>query len=145
MGEQVSAEVHEFSVCQPETRVADALGLGADEYCYRIERTLKANDKPLQDQLVYIPLTVVPKLLLRDAESSLYYYIVHTLGLKVDSAHRRVSAIHPDEKAAKHLGISTDTPVLKIVRVSYLDDGLACELSISTHAPCSEFLNVDTR
>jgi len=144
-GEHVSAVVHEFSVCHPEEDIADALGTTTEDYCYRIVRTLKADDKPLQDQLVYIPLSVVPKLLLRDAQGSLYNHIVHKLGLKIDSAHRRVAAIHPDEEAAKHLGISTDTPVLKIFRVAYLDDGRACELSISTYTPCYEFLSVDTR
>lgn len=145
MGEHVSVVVHEFSVCHPEPYVADALGVSMDEYCYRISRTLKANEQPLQDQLVHIPLSVVPKLLLRDAEGSLYNHFINTLGLKIDSAHRRVSAIHPDKDAAEHLGISLDTPVLKIVRVDYLDDGRACVLSIATHAPCFEYLSVDTR
>lgn len=145
MGEHVSVVVHEFSICHPEQYVADALGVSTDEYCYRISRTLKANEVPLQDQLAYIPLSVVPKLLLRDAEGSLYNHLINKLGLKIDSAHRRVSAVHPDKNAAEHLGISPETPVLKIVRLDYLDDGRACVLSIATHAPCFEYLSIDTR
>lgn len=145
LGEHASVVLHDFVICHPNTSVAKALGITEDDYCYHIIRTLMANDVPLQDQDVYIPMNVVPNLLRRHAEGSLYRYLEEGLGLRVASAHRHVIAAHPSDKIAEHLGVAKDVPVLRIEQVSFLDDGRACELSVSVHAPNFTFTCISTR
>ena len=145
LGERVSVVLHELTICYPNQTVAKELGITEDDCCYHILRTLMANDVPLQDQDVYIPLSVVPSLFRRHAESSLYRYLEQGLGLRIASAHRHVSAVCAPKDAAEHLRITNDVPVLRVEQVSFLDDGRACERSVSIHAPNFVFTSISTR
>lgn len=145
VGERASVVLHDFSITHPSPSVVKALGISEDDYCYRVARTLVANDVPLQDQVVHIPMLVVPHLVRRHAEGSLYHYLSEELGLRIASAHRHVIATHPSKEAAEHLGISVDAPVLKIEQVSFLDDGRACEISEAIHTPDFVFTSISTR
>lgn len=144
-GERVSILVREFTAEQPDYVVAQLLGLEPDELCYHIERTLFANGIPLQDQTLYIPLSIAPAILQRHAESSIYKYLEDELGLKLASAHRRVIATHPSAEVAEHLQIDTSDAVLRIYQITYLDDGRPCERSVSTHVSGYEFFSISTR
>lgn len=145
LGEHTGVVLHDFAICHPDSSTAKALGVTEDDYCYHVVRTLMANDVPLQDQDVYIPMSVVPNLLRRHAEGSLYRYLEEELGLRVASAHRHVTAVHPTDKVAAHLGIASNVPVLRIEQISFLDDGRACEVSVSVHAPYYAFTSISTR
>lgn len=145
LGERVSVVLHELTICYPSQSVARELGITEDDCCYHILRTLMANDVPQQDQDVYIPLSVVPSLFRRHAESSLYRYLEQELGLKIASAHRHVSAVCAPKEVAEHLRITNDVPVLRVEQVSFLDDGRACERSVSIHAPNFVFTSISTR
>lgn len=143
--QRVSALVRLFTIEQAEPGIAQELGMEQDEFCYHIERTLFADGIPLQDQVLHIPLRVVPHLTQQHAESSIYQYMEEELGLKVASAHRRVIATHANAEAAEHLQIDTTDSVLKIFQTTYLDDGRAFEKSVSLHVPGYEFFSISTR
>ena len=107
MGEHVRRQ-HEFSICHPEQYVADALGVSTDEYCYRISRTLKANEVPLQDQLAYIPLlSVVPKLCWKGCGR----IVVQPLSKQVGAQDRqRASSCECRSSRQERRGASRDIP-----------------------------------
>ncbi len=144
-GERADTLVREFEVAPAEAGIARDLSLQPGELCYHIERTLYADGIPVQDQTLHIPLQVVPNLLRRHAEGSIYKYVEEELGLRIASAHRRVIAIRPNEDAAERLQIDTNDAILKIFQTTYLDDGRPCEKSVSLHVPNYEYFSVSTR
>lgn len=144
-GERVDVVVHSFRKEHPDPGIAQELGIETDVECFFIIRTLLADGIPLQEQALYIPASVAPMLTKQHAMGSIYSYMEEELGLKVASAHRRVLATHANEEIADHLQIDTSDSVLKIFQITYLEDGRACEKSISFHVPGYELLSVVTR
>ncbi|MBR3234731.1 MAG: GntR family transcriptional regulator [Atopobiaceae bacterium] len=145
LGIETSSDVHEFLVTQPPADIAQQLGMEADEFAYYVCRTRLADGKPQTVEHTYMPLKVIPDLRARHASESIYRYIENELGLKISSAHRVITAIHPSPEDASRLGISLDTPVISVRQVGYLDDGTPFELSIAIHSPGYEFFSVSTK
>lgn len=143
-GKTASVHVHEFVVLNPPQDVAQALSLGTMDPCFRITRTLLADNVAQLDEISYVPYIIAPELSKHEAEHSIFSYIENDLGLSIASSHRQLMATHPGPDAAERLGIPPDAPVLKIVQTSYLDDGRPFELSISIHTPGYEYHAIRT-
>jgi GntR family transcriptional regulator len=64
---------------------------------------------------------------------SIYSYIQCQLKLKIQSAHRSIRAILPNELEQQHLKVAGTFPLLEVEQIAFLDDGRAFEYSISHH------------
>ena len=85
-----------------------------DADVYRAMRIRFADTTPVAVEEVFIPSPVCPGLSRSDLESSLYRLIGETYGHKLGSVDSTVSALHPSTQQQTYLGISRNTPVLKI-------------------------------
>lgn len=143
--QEVTSDVHEFTVVQPPADVATLLNMDEDEFAYFVCRTRFMDGEPWSVEHTYMPLKVVPDLREKHVEGSIYRYIENDLGLKIASAHRAVCAVHPSDDEAKWLGIEPSTPIISVRQVGYLDDGTPFEVSMAEHVPGYEFFSVSTK
>ena len=142
-GEMVRSVVHDLSVMHPNHDVATELAMDPDEFCYRIERTRYADERALVDEVSYIALSVAPNLRRRHVESSLYHYARASLGLVIESVHRRIRATHPTPQVAARLGISVEDAVIQTKKTSFLGDGRPFQTAVSFHTPDYEYFGVE--
>lgn len=145
LGQPVTSDVHQFMVVQPPADIATLLNMEQDEFAYYVCRTRFLGGSPHSVEHTYMPLKLVPDLRVKNVNGSIYRYIEDDLGLKIASAHRVVCATHPADEEAMWLGIDTNTPIIEVRQVGYLDDGTPFEVSTVDHAPGYEFFSVSTK
>ncbi len=143
-GHTPSTKVVEFAVEHPDAMVAEALGLDADEFVYRICRVRLRDDVPLVIEHTWMPINVIPDLRMKHLEDSIYNYIENDLGLKIASAHRTAEAVGVSEEEAPLLDVPAGSPCLQVEQVGFLDDGQPFEYSISRHVRGYKLFTIST-
>lgn len=101
-----------FSVCEPPAAIADMLGSKGE--VYRAVRLRLANGKPVALEEIYIPTHICPGLRRSDLMDSLYTLMTDAYGHKIASADSSMSAQLPGSKLQEDLGITRQTPILKV-------------------------------
>lgn len=101
-----------FSIVEPTEAVAKTLDIKGE--VYRAVRIRLANRTPVAVEEIYIPLHICPGLSRSDLDGSLYNLITNEYGHKIASADSSMSAELPGTKLQKALGITRQTPVLKV-------------------------------
>jgi GntR family transcriptional regulator len=110
-----------FSTVKPPADIAEKLMIPGE--VYRAMRIRLADDTPVAVEEVFIPLHICPGLKINDLTASLYSLISDVFGHKIGSADSSVSAHHPSARQQEHLGITRNTPVLKIDSLYYSASG----------------------
>jgi GntR family transcriptional regulator len=110
-----------FSAVKPPAGIAEKLMITGE--VYRALRIRLADDTPVAMEEVFIPLHICPGLKLSDLTSSLYSLIGDVFGHKIGSADSSVSARHPSASQQQYLGITRNTPILKIDSLYYSASG----------------------
>ncbi len=108
--------------------LAKRLGLELGEEVLYIRRLRLADDQPIFVCDSYLPVLRFPEL--RDADYgfvSLQALFEETLGRKVSHAHQWIEAASAPGDVAGLLGIEAGTPVLKVERVTFVDENKAVE------------------
>lgn len=123
MGFTPSTKVSEFDVIKPPDDVAGKLMI-KDVDVFRAVRVRLADTVPVAVEEVFIPFHICPGLEKKDLQSSLYSVINETFGHRVGSADCAVSTQHPTSRQQEYLGISRNTPVLKIDTLYYSVSGI---------------------
>lgn len=141
----LTSEVHDFSVVHPDEDMARRLGIAPDDFVYSICRVRLVDDVPKVVEYTYMPIALIPNLHESTLYASIYGYIEHDLGLKIDSAHRTIKAVMPNEDERAWLRIGPGDPLLEVQQVAYLADGRPFEYSISRHTSDYEFYSISTR
>ena len=132
-GKSITSEIIRFEVIHPSVEVADKLQIDKDSFVYDIIRARYADKEPFVVEYTQMPLDVIPGLKRDALLDSIYYYIQSGLKLKIQSAHRAIRAMCPNEIEQKYLKLDAKFPILEVEQVAYLDDGRAFEHSISRH------------
>lgn len=107
-GTRVSA----FGVCEPPAAVADMLG--AKSEVFHAVRIRLADGTPVAAEEIYIPAHICPGLRRDDLAGSLYSLITDSYGHRIASAESSMSAELPGPRLQGALGITRQTPVLKV-------------------------------
>ena len=81
-----------------------------------------------------MPIGLIPGIKHAILEKSIYAYIQKELQLKIQSAHRTLRAVMPNDLEKEYLHIKDQVmPLLEVEQVAFLDDGRPFEYSISRH------------
>jgi GntR family transcriptional regulator len=123
MGFTPSTRVMEFDMIKPPDDIAGKLMVKESDV-FRALRVRLADTVPVAVEEVFIPFHICPGLERRDLQSSLYTVINETFGHRVGSADCSVSTQHPTAKQQEYLGVSRNTPVLRIDTLYYSVSGI---------------------
>ncbi len=115
-------KVIEFSVITPPAAIAELLNVQGE--VFRALRIRLADSTPVALEEVFIPIHICPALSRSDLNGSLYSLMTDTYGHKISSADSSVSAHLPGTKLQDTLGISRQTPVLKVNSLYYAASGI---------------------
>ncbi|MBV9622485.1 MAG: GntR family transcriptional regulator [Acidobacteria bacterium] len=111
--------------------VAEILRLHAGEQVIRLERVRLAGREPISYMINYLPARLVPEFCAhKRLRESLYEFIEQEYGLRPEMAVDTVSTRPASEEEANALRVPRKLPVLRVQRVSYLEDGTPLELAI---------------
>lgn len=122
-GGDLSYEVDQFSLITPPEYVAKALTINASDKVFFIRRFMFINDVLSIYEDSYMPVGLFPDLSLSHLTGSKYQYLEQVLGLSIDGAIQDFEAILPNEHVAQCLGVTTETPLLKLISIGKLTDG----------------------
>ncbi len=130
-GHKVSTELNKFVVIPATGEVAERLNLAEDDLVYYICRTRYVSDVPYVVEYTYMPVDIIPGINRRVLVGSIYSYILETLHLKPQSAHRTLRAVLSTKKEMEYFHVKEQVALLEIEQVAYLDDGRIFEFSRS--------------
>ncbi|MFS0734712.1 GntR family transcriptional regulator [Microbacterium sp. 1P10UB] len=114
--------------------VASTLGLGPDDEVWRVERIIVSDGEPVVHLTSWLPAAVYPRV---DADqiarTSLYECLESVSGPagRPSSADEQWSAAQAPDATAEHLELERHTPVMRVGRTAYLEDGTPAESSLS--------------
>ena len=97
---------------------------------WEIRRLRLADDKPMELNYVYVPVSLCPELTHRDLERSLYSYIAERTGILPASVDAVYEAINLDKHEASLLGQTTGKAAMRIVRSTYDKAGTPFEVGV---------------
>lgn len=127
------AKILHFNLIFATEKIAKALNIHLHDPVYDILRVQYLDDKPYVIEQTYMAPSVIPGITQEVLEGSIYNYIENTLGLKISSSKKTVSAAISNELDRQILHLSEIEPVLVVDQVAYLDNGTPFEYSNSRH------------
>lgn len=114
---------------EPSRKISQELGLTKGEKVICLKRLRCADGEPITILINYFRSKFVPGFLEKGLhKESLYEVLEEDYGIQLERAHERVRARIANDLEALELGISPDSAILHITRVSYLPDGTPFEL-----------------
>lgn len=132
-GYDIGTKVLHYAVVHPTEEVARLLMIEPDDFVYDISRLRLVSGKPIVVEYTQMPLKRIPELPKDVLNHSIYRYLENELGLRIQSAHRRLRAVMPTGEEKELLGIEGRLPLLEVTQTAFLADGLPFEYSISRH------------
>lgn len=132
-GHDVHTEVLHFAIIHPAKEVAEQLDMSVDDFVYDIRRLRCADGEPVVIEYTQMPINLIINLKQGHLSGSLYQYIEDELGLRIQSAHRNLRAVMPNDEEQKLLKVTEAMPLLEVAQVAYLADGRPFEYSLSRH------------
>lgn len=131
---KVETTIIKFDIIHPSEEVAAKLQMTVEDFVYNIIRARYADGRPIVVEYTQMPIGLIPGIKRAILEKSIYSYIQKELQLKIQSAHRTLRAVMPNEMEQEYLRIKdTVMPLLEVEQVAFLDDGRPFEYSISRH------------
>ncbi|MGN1400040.1 MAG: GntR family transcriptional regulator [Bacillus sp. (in: firmicutes)] len=121
-GLKPSSDILSYGTVKASASVASKLGLELGSDVLQIERIRLADNEPMALETAYMPLHLTSGLTKETAKDSIYHYIEDALGLRIAEAHQELEAIAANERDAAYLQIEPGCPVLKITRITFLDN-----------------------
>lgn len=132
-GHDIETRVLRYQVVNPSEEVARLLMMEPDDFVYDVARLRKVDGQPIVIEYTQMPLKRIPELPKDVLNHSIYRYLENELGLRIQSAHRRLRAVMPTGEEKELLGIEGRMPLLEVTQTAFLADGLPFEYSISRH------------
>lgn len=130
---KVESKILQFSVIPAPEIAQNKLNLIDDTFVYDVYRARYIDGVPHVMEKMYMPIDLIPGLKKENIEGSIYGYIEEDLGLKIQSAHRKVTVRKANAEEIKYLDLEEGDPVAVAEQIGYFDTGAAFEYSISTH------------
>lgn len=131
--ENIVSKVLNFEIIKPPYEVAEKLQISSDDLVYYSVRYRHDDKNWASIEYTYMPVKLIKGLNEDVLRKSIYTYIEKKLGLRIQSAHRIVTAIKPNEIEKEYLNMENSDPILSIEQIGYLDNGQPFEYSNSHH------------
>ncbi|MDZ5474124.1 GntR family transcriptional regulator [Bacillus sp. 31A1R] len=128
-----SSRLLSFEIIPASQPIAHRLGLKENTPVYEIRRIRLADHVPMAVETTYLPANLIKGLTEDIINQSLYKYIEEKLTLNISEASQEIEATSAKDHEVKHLQIEKGSPVLLILRTSYLEDGTPFELVRSAY------------
>jgi GntR family transcriptional regulator len=129
LGKQTETRGLEIQEVRPSRKLVQQLQLTANEKLISIKRIRYANGEPIAVMINYLRASYIPGFLETGLESeSLYDDLEKRYGIRFSSAEEIVSAREATDLEALALRIEQYSPVMHVVRTSYLADGKPMEV-----------------
>lgn len=106
------------------------LDLGLSPEVWDVKRIRAVNGVPIALQEFVVPVDLVPHLDEIDLAKRSFYGYLRDIGLPLVGARQRIEAVC-DPDVSQLLEVSGGSPLLRVERVSYLEDGRAVERLVS--------------
>lgn len=117
-----SSQILSYDTVPANRAVAKRLEIKPGQEVLQIERIRLADNLPMALETAYMPIHLTKGLTKEQAMDSIYQFIEEDLSLKIKEAHQELEAIAASSYEAKYLLIEKDSPVLRIIQTSYLED-----------------------
>ena len=122
IGKKPRSIVHAFNILKAGNEMSRVLGITPEDQIYYIERTRFANDDPVLFERTFMSVSLHSTLSMSHLLNSKFKY-AKECNFKIDYAHQNISPIFPVEYIAKELRIANDQPIIRIINITYLEDG----------------------
>lgn len=114
---------------EPSRKLTSELNLSRGEKIICLKRLQCADGEPIAILINYFRSKFVPGFMEKGlTKESLYALLEEDYGIQLEKAHERIQARIATDLEALELGVSPDSAILHITRVSYLADGTPFEL-----------------
>jgi GntR family transcriptional regulator len=114
---------------EPSRKIVEELKLSKGEKVICLKRLRCADGEPISIIINYFRSKFVPDFIKKGLQKeSLYELLEEDYGIQLERAHERIKARIANDLEALELGVSPDSAILHITRVSYLPDGTPFEL-----------------
>ncbi len=133
LGIEVRNEVIHFSTITPAKKIQDALFLDEGEEVYYVERIRYGDEIPILFEALYIPVNLYKDLTIDKMSQSFYDYTEKEKRYQISHCLQSIEAQLPNEEQAKRLKITKNTPILKITRNTFLNNGRPFEYVVSNY------------
>ncbi|TRZ39751.1 GntR family transcriptional regulator [Niallia circulans] len=130
---KISSVIISFNVRFPIEDEVEKLMISKNQPIYDIVRFRLLNDEPFLMEHTIMPVHVIPDITEEILQKSIYHYIKKDLNFKILGANRRIRADQPDELDKQYLQCTDRDPVLEVIQVVYLDNGVPFEYSRTRH------------
>ena len=127
-GRVPTSRILSFHAVEAGKGIAAGLQLPEGTPVWEIRRLRLADDKPMELNCVYVPVSLCPKLSRKDLEKSLYAYIAEQTGILPASFDAVYESINLDRREAQLLGQNTGKAALRIIRSTYDNAGKPFEV-----------------
>ncbi|MBP1991090.1 GntR family transcriptional regulator [Paenibacillus eucommiae] len=129
LGKQTETRGLEIQEVRPSRKLVQQLQLAANEKLVSIKRIRYANGEPIAVMINYLRASYIPGFVETGLESeSLYDDLEKKYGIRFSDAEEIVSAREATDLEALALRIEQYSPVMHVVRTSYLADGKPIEV-----------------
>lgn len=128
-GFTAGARVLATTMLEADAETADALGLPAGAFVYRIERVRLADGEPISLEQAQLPADRFPGLLDRPLGGSLYELLETEYGISPGKAEERIEVVGATSRETRVLGVPRSAPLVSVVRTAVDRQGLPFEYS----------------
>lgn len=127
-GKVPSSNAVSFFVTQPSASEMERLNLTANDKILKVERIRFANDVPICFEVMALPYEMVKNFNKTEVTNSFYETLQTKGNYKIGSSEQNISATLAKERTADFLNIKKGEAMLKLIQVTYLEDGRPFEL-----------------
>ena len=131
---QIESEVTHFEVALPDDGVQSRLKLNENDWVYYFIRTRLKDGEPVVIEYTYMPMSLIPGVTKETVKKSIYDYIENELDLKIDNAHRIITARMPYDEEQKMLKLDDNIPVVKVEEITFLSNGQPFSYTENIHS-----------
>lgn len=129
-GRVPASRILSFQAVKAAKGIAVGLQVPEGTPVWEIRRLRLADDKPMELNNVYVPVSLCPKLSRKALEKSLYAYIAEQTGILPASFDAVYESINLDRREAQLLGQNTGKAALRIIRSTYDNEGKPFEVGM---------------
>lgn len=143
MGRRTAVELLSFDYVPAAGAVAQALGVGPDQFLQRSVRVRSVDGVPFSYLTAHVPESVSLTFTKQELGSRPLLELLERAGVKVEHAHQRISAVLATPDVAAALDVHTASPLIELVRVVHDDAGRGVEHLHALYRPDRYALEID--
>ena len=143
MGRRTAVKLLSFDYVRAEGAIAQALGVGPDQFLQRSVRVRLIDGVPFSYLTTHVPESVSVTFTEQELGTRPLLELLERAGVKVEHAHQRISAGLATSEVATRLQVHTGSPLIELVRVVYDETGRGVEHLHALYRPDRYSFEID--